>query len=113
MPSELKKPEPVAKIVNRPSFDLLIIQWMVKDQRSIPDGTLLVTAAQLEQYAADRVREAEEAIADEYAMRLQSDLEHGVRSINERYARNFNQSYPLLAGFMGWLNDRTLKEQTK
>lgn len=63
MPSELKKPEPVAKIVNRPSFDLLIIQWMVKDQRSIPDGTLLVTDAQLEQYAADRVREALERAA--------------------------------------------------
>lgn len=91
MPSELKKPMPFG--------------YMGKTQ--------VFSSAQLEQYAADRVREAEEAIADEYASRLQSDLEHGVRSINERYARNFNQSYPLLAGFMGWLNDRTLKEQTK
>lgn len=116
MPSELKKPEPVAEICSASHDDAAFGERSIRALRDIDGleyGTLLVTAAQLEQYAADRVREAEEAIADEYAMRLQSDLEHGVRSINERYARNFNQSYPLLAGFMGWLNDRTLKEQTK
>jgi len=120
MPSELKKPEPVAWIWKYANGEEEVVfvdlskHQLDPAEVDVPSGvTPLHTAAQLEQYAADRVREAEEAIADEYASRLQSDLEHGVRSINERYARNFNQSYPLLAGFMGWLNDRTLKEQTK
>lgn len=107
MPSELKKPEPVGHLHSNGDY--------CSERQAMPPEwpAPLYTAAQLEQYAADRVREAEEAIADEYAMRLQADLEHGVRSINEAAADTFQRVYPQLAGFMGWLNDRTLKEQTK
>lgn len=128
MPSELKKPEPVWYAIDTQGgeYDTIftdsrdvVYQHVAQAQDDDPDIAEadlvepLYTAAQLEQYAADRVREAEEAIADEYASRLQSDLEHGVRSLNEKAARDFNQTYMGLAGFMGWLNNRTLKEQTK
>ena len=112
MPSELKKPEPAQKAVYADAFNTPAVKHG-SEQGGYLKTPDYYTAAQLEQYAADRVREALEAIADEYAMRLQSDLEHGVRWLNEKAARDFNQTYIGLAGFMGWLNDRTLKEQTK
>jgi hypothetical protein len=47
-----------------------------------------------------------EAISDEYAARLQGDLENGVRRLNEAAASEFHKKYPQLAGFNAWLNER-------
>jgi hypothetical protein len=47
-----------------------------------------------------------EAIGDEFSSRLQSDLENGVRWLNENAASEFNKKYPQLAGFNTWLNKR-------
>jgi len=53
------------------------------------------------------VIEAErEAISDEYAARLQGDLENGVRWLNEAAASEFHKKYPQLASFNEWLNER-------
>lgn len=53
-------------------------------------------AAQQLQQAVARERES---ILDEWADRMQSDLEHGVRLLNERAAAEFTERYPQLAGF--------------
>lgn len=47
-----------------------------------------------------------EAISDEYAARLQGDLENGVRWLNEKTASEFHKKYPQLASFNEWLNER-------
>lgn len=47
-----------------------------------------------------------EAISDEYAARLQGDLENGVRWLNEKAASEFNKKYPQIASFNAWLNAR-------
>lgn len=54
------------------------------------------------------VREDElEAIKDEYWMSVQSDLEHGVKSLNERAAKQFQESMPELSKFGEWLEARS------
>lgn len=35
---------------------------------------------------------------------LQSDLEHGVKSLNEEAASKFYKTYPALKEFMEWMN---------
>ena len=40
-----------------------------------------------------------EAILDEWADRVQSDLEHGVRYLNERAAKEWKEKYLGMAGF--------------
>lgn len=50
-----------------------------------------------------------EAISDEYAARLQGDLENGVRWLNEKAASEFHKKYPQLANFNEWLNERENK----
>jgi len=47
-----------------------------------------------------------EAISDEYAARLQGDLENGVRWLNEAAASEFHKKYPQLGSFNVWLNER-------
>ena len=45
-------------------------------------------------------REAErEAIMDEWSACVQSDLENGVRWLNEQAAKKWQESYPAMAGF--------------
>lgn len=95
MPSELKKPEPVAvvKVVMQGGNAGLSWYAASPDPTSaldiLRDGTFLHTAAQLEQYAADRVREALERAA--------FIAEHAHPS-----------EWPFIGGTI-----RTLKEQTK
>ena len=50
-----------------------------------------------------------EKLSDEYAMRLQSDLEHGVKFINIAAHEKFNREYPQLAGFLNWLDEKESK----
>lgn len=56
---------------------------------------------------ADLIRADErEQIEDEWSMCIQSDLEHGVKSLNETAAKEFHKNYPEIAKFWGWLNAR-------
>jgi hypothetical protein len=47
-----------------------------------------------------------EVITDEYWSCVQSDLEHGVKSLNEEASRIFHISMPEVSKFGGWLNAR-------
>lgn len=48
-----------------------------------------------------------EAIMDEWSMCVQSDLEHGVKSLNEQAAKDWFKNYPEIAKFGAWLNARS------
>jgi ABC-type phosphonate transport system ATPase subunit len=47
-----------------------------------------------------------EAIMEEWWMCVQSDLENGVKSLNEQAAAKWRKEYPEIAKFGAWLNDR-------
>jgi ABC-type phosphonate transport system ATPase subunit len=47
-----------------------------------------------------------EAIKDEWWMCVQSDLENGVKSLNEQAAAKWRKEYPEIAKFGAWLNER-------
>jgi len=47
-----------------------------------------------------------EAIKDEWWMCVQSDLENGVKSLNEQAATKWRKEYPEIAKFGAWLNAR-------
>ena len=48
-----------------------------------------------------------EAIEDEWSMCVQSDLEHGVKSLNEQAAKDWFKNYPEIAKFGAWLAARS------
>lgn len=50
--------------------------------------------------------EEREAIMDEWWMCVQSDLENGVKCLNEQAAIKWRKEYPEIAKFGGWLNER-------
>ena len=53
------------------------------------------------------VREDErEQIEDEWSMCVQSDLEHGVKLLNEQAAKDWFKNYPEIAKFGAWLSAR-------
>lgn len=41
---------------------------------------------------------------------LQSDLENGVRSLNEKAAESFRRNYPALNDVIRWINDIYFEE---
>jgi hypothetical protein len=47
-----------------------------------------------------------EAIQDEYWMCVNSDLENGVKSLNEKAAERFTTYFPELSKFGSWLEAR-------
>jgi len=47
-----------------------------------------------------------EAITDEYWSCIQSDLEHGVKSLNQKATEDFYQTMPELSKFGRWLEAR-------
>jgi hypothetical protein len=47
-----------------------------------------------------------EQIEDEWSMCVQSDLEHGAKSLNERAAKDWFKNYPEIAKFGAWLAAR-------
>jgi hypothetical protein len=61
-------------------------------------------------YGCVAMREAveaeREAISDEWSMCVQSDLEHGVKSLNEQAAKDWFKNYPEIAKFGAWLAAR-------
>ena len=60
----------------------------------------------LERFAALVAAHERKAIDDEYALRLQSDLENGVKWLNERATDEFKNMYPKLSEFGEWLYAR-------
>jgi len=55
----------------------------------------------------EKAREEErEAIMDEWWMCVQSDLENGVKSLNERAAEKWKKEYPAIAGFAATIEAR-------
>jgi hypothetical protein len=58
----------------------------------------------LEQLVALVRADEREAIKDEWWMCVQSDLENGVKSLNEQAATKWRKEYPEIAKFGAWLN---------
>lgn len=48
-----------------------------------------------------------EAILDEWSDRVQSDLEHGVKFLNEQAAEKWRKDYPQIADFAAAIRSRT------
>lgn len=64
-------------------------------------------AKELERFAELVRADEREAIMDEWSMCVQSDLEHGVKSLNERAAKDWFKNYPEIAKFGVWLEARS------
>ena len=60
----------------------------------------------LEQLVALVRADEREAIKDEWWMCVQSDLENGVKSLNEQAAKDWFKNYPEIAKFGAWLSAR-------
>lgn len=78
--------------------------------REKPKDVALVGIDAIERFAQLVAKKAVESerhrIQDEFSMSVQSDLEHGVKSLNEKAAKDFQADYPELNKFWGWLNAR-------
>jgi hypothetical protein len=61
---------------------------------------------ELERFAALVAAAEREQIADEWSMCVQSDLENGVKSLNEQAAKDWFKNYPETAKFGEWLSAR-------
>jgi CCR4-NOT transcriptional regulation complex NOT5 subunit len=61
---------------------------------------------ELERFAALVRADERERIEDEWSMCVQSDLEHGVKSLNEQAAKDWFKNYPEIAKFGAWLAAR-------
>jgi hypothetical protein len=61
---------------------------------------------ELERFAELVRAEEREAIMDEWWMCVQSDLENGVKSLNERAAEKWKKEYPAIAGFAATIEAR-------
>ena len=57
------------------------------------------TPDELERFAALVAEATKEKIMDEWWMCVQSDLEHGVESLNERASTEWTKNYPAISTF--------------
>jgi len=57
-------------------------------------------------FAEDVAAKEREAIADEFWSCVMSDLENGVKSLNEKASFDFQNNMPELSKFGRWLNER-------
>lgn len=64
-----------------------------------PEAIIEFATKTLERFAALIAAAEREAIMDEWWMCVQSDLENGVKSLNERAAKKWHKEYPAIAGF--------------
>jgi hypothetical protein len=62
--------------------------------------------ARLQQFVNLVAAKEREDIADEYWMCVNSDLENGVKSLNEKAAKRFTTYFPELSKFGSWLEAR-------
>jgi hypothetical protein len=60
----------------------------------------------LEQVVALARADEREQIEDEWSMCVQSDLENGVKSLNEKAAKDWFENYPEISKFGAWLAAR-------
>jgi transposase-like protein len=70
------------------------------------DVEYLMPADALKAFEALVRADEREAIKDEWWMCVQSDLENGVKSLNEQAAAKWRKEYPEIAKFGAWLNER-------
>ena len=63
-------------------------------------------AKEIERFEALVRADEREQIEDEWSMCVQSDLEHGAKSLNERAAKDWFKNYPEIAKFGAWLAER-------
>ena len=61
----------------------------------------------LERFAELVRADEREAITDEWSMCVQSDLEHGVKSLNEKVTEDWFKNYPEISKFWAWLEARS------
>lgn len=59
----------------------------------------LYTAEQMRAYAQKCMDQQLERILDEWSACVQSDLEHGVKSLNEQAAEKWRKEYPAISSF--------------
>jgi protein tyrosine phosphatase (PTP) superfamily phosphohydrolase (DUF442 family) len=64
-----------------------------------PVVALGVSWEQVQRFAALIAAAEREAILDEWCMCVQSDLENGVKSLNERATEKWLKEYPAISGF--------------
>jgi hypothetical protein len=67
---------------------------------------LLFSESHLERFAAFVAAAEREEIMDEWWGCVQSDLENGVKSLNERAAEKWQREYPAMAGFAAAITAR-------
>jgi len=79
--------------------------FTVGPSRDGPDDVWGV-GANLERFAAIVAAAEREQIEDEWSMCVQSDLEHGVKSLNEQAAKDWFKNYPEIAKFGAWMAAR-------
>ncbi len=60
----------------------------------------------LKRMIAQAVEAEREAISDEWWMCVQSDLENGVKSLNEAATTKWQKEYPEISKFGAWLEAR-------
>ena len=75
------------------------------DEREIVMNEPL-TKAQWQRFENEIRADEREQIEDEWSMCVQSDLEHGVKSLNEQAAKEWRNNYPEIAKFGAWLAAR-------
>ena len=63
----------------------------------------------LQKFAALVAAAEREAISDEWWMCVQSDLENGVKSLNEAATTKWQKEYPEISKFAAWLEARGQK----
>ena len=76
-------------------------------QSGYGDHMSVLHAPALERFAELVRADEREAISDEWSMCVQSDLEHGVKSLNEQAAKDWFRNYPEIAKFGAWLEARS------
>jgi hypothetical protein len=69
-------------------------------------GEIAFDLEELEAFAKLVAAKEREAIQDEYWMCVNSDLENGVKSLNEKAAERFTKYFPELSKFGSWLEAR-------
>jgi hypothetical protein len=80
--------------------------FQLADQRLYVDDRDGVCQEEVERLVALARADEREAIKDEWWMCVQSDLENGVKSLNEQAATKWRKEYPEIAKFGAWLNER-------
>ena len=76
-------------------------------EAGLRDCTCDGTKGCLERFASLVRADEREAISDEWSMCVQSDLEHGVKSLNEQAAKEWFKNYREISKFGAWLEARS------